>query len=81
MIRVMVVDDHAIVRQGLERLLATTDDLELVGMAADGAEAVELAGRAAPDVVLMDLSMAGHDGVEATRQIVAARRPTCGSWC
>ena len=44
MIRVMVVDDHAIVRQGLERLLATTDDLELVGMAADGAEAIELAG-------------------------------------
>ena len=71
MIRVMVVDDHAIVRQGLERLLATTDDLELVGMAADGAEAVELAGRVAPDVVLMDLSMAGTDGVEATRQIVA----------
>ncbi len=71
MIRVMVVDDHAIVRQGLERLLATTDDLELVGMAGDGAEAIELAGRVAPDVVLMDLSMAGTDGVEATRQIVA----------
>ena len=71
MIRVMVVDDHAIVRSGLERLLATTDDLELVGMAADGAEAIELAGQVAPDVVLMDLSMAGTDGVEATRQIVA----------
>jgi DNA-binding NarL/FixJ family response regulator len=72
MIRVMVVDDHAIVRQGLERLLATTDDLELVGMAADGEEAVELAGAVDPDVVLMDLSMAGTDGVEATRRIVAA---------
>ncbi len=71
MIRVMVVDDHAIVRQGLERLLATTEDLELVGMAADGAEAIDMAGRVAPDVVLMDLSMAGTDGVEATRQIVA----------
>ena len=46
MIRVMVADDHAIVRQGLERLIATADDLELVGMAADGAEAVELARRA-----------------------------------
>ena len=71
MIRVLVVDDHAIVRQGLERLLATADDLELVGMAADGAEAVELAATRRPDVVLMDLSMAGVDGVEATRQIVA----------
>ena len=46
MIRVLVADDHAIVRQGLERLIATADDLELVGMAADGAEAVELAARA-----------------------------------
>ncbi len=66
--QVMVVDDHAIVRQGLERLLATTADLELVGMAANGGEAIELAGRVAPDVVLMDLSMAGTDGVEATRR-------------
>ncbi|MET0325997.1 MAG: response regulator transcription factor [Ilumatobacteraceae bacterium] len=67
----MVVDDHAIVRQGLERLIATADDLELVGMAADGAVAVDLAREHRPDVVLMDLSMAGLDGVEATRQIVA----------
>jgi DNA-binding NarL/FixJ family response regulator len=71
MIKVMVADDHAIVRQGLERLIATADDLELVGMAADGAEAVEVARDANPDVVLMDLSMAGMDGVEATRRIVA----------
>jgi DNA-binding NarL/FixJ family response regulator len=70
MIRVMVVDDHAIVRQGLERLIGTADDLQLVGMAADGAAAVELAHEQRPDVVLMDLSMAGLDGVEATRQIV-----------
>jgi DNA-binding NarL/FixJ family response regulator len=72
MIRVLVVDDHAIVRQGLERLIATTDDMELVAMASDGAEAVELAAALHPDVVLMDLSMAGTDGVEATRRIVAA---------
>ncbi|HEX9992056.1 MAG TPA: response regulator transcription factor [Acidimicrobiales bacterium] len=71
MIRVLVVDDHAIVRQGLERLLATAGDVELVGMAADGREAVELAGRLRPDVVLMDLSMPTMDGVEATRLIVA----------
>lgn len=71
MIRVLVVDDHAIVRQGLERLLATADDMELVGMAADGREAVEMVRDHRPDVVLMDLSMAGMDGVEATRLIVA----------
>ncbi len=70
-IRVMVADDHAIVREGLERLIGTADDLELVGMAADGAEAVELARERNPDIVLMDLSMAGMDGVEATRRIVA----------
>jgi DNA-binding NarL/FixJ family response regulator len=71
MIRVMVADDHAIVREGLERLIGTADDLELVGMAADGAEAVELARQQSPDIVLMDLSMAGMDGIEATRRIVA----------
>jgi DNA-binding NarL/FixJ family response regulator len=72
MIRVMVVDDHAIVRQGLERLFATADDVELVAMAADGAEAVELVDQLVPDVVLMDLSMPGIEGVEATRRIMAA---------
>jgi DNA-binding NarL/FixJ family response regulator len=71
-IRVLIADDHAIVRHGLERLIATADDLHLVGMAADGSEAVVLAGASRPDVVLMDLSMAGMDGVEATRRIVAA---------
>lgn len=71
MIRVVVVDDHAIVRQGLERLIGTTDDIELVGTAADGREAIDVVRREAPDVVLMDLSMSGMDGVEATRRIVA----------
>jgi len=71
LIRVVVADDHAIVRQGLERLFATAGDIELVGMAANGREAVDLAGRLRPDLVLMDLSMAEMDGVEATRRIVA----------
>ena len=71
MIRVLVADDHGLVRSGLERLLATADDIELVGMAEDGREAVELADRLRPDVILMDLSMPGVGGVEATRQIAA----------
>ena len=57
MIRVMIVDDHAVVRRGLEQLLGTADDIEVVGSASDGAEAIELAVELAPDVVLMDLSM------------------------
>lgn len=72
MIRVLVVDDHGILRQGLERLLATAPDIELVGMAGDGREAIELAERLKPDVILMDLWMPGVDGVEATRSIVGA---------
>jgi len=71
MIRVVVVDDHAIVRQGLERLFDTAADIDLVGTASDGGEAVDLVRRVTPDVVLMDLSMPGMDGVEATRRIVA----------
>jgi DNA-binding NarL/FixJ family response regulator len=71
MIRVVVVDDHAVVRQGLERLIGTTDDIELVGTAAEGRDAIDVVRREKPDVVLMDLSMSGMDGVEATRHIVA----------
>jgi len=71
-IRVLLAEDHGLVRAGLERLLATADDVEVVGSAADGAEAVELAAETRPDVVLMDLSMPNVDGIEATRQIVAA---------
>src|SRR5882757_1161227 len=70
MIRVLITDDHAIVRTGLAQLLGTTDDLVLVGEAGDGARAVELAAELRPDVVLMDLSMPGTDGVRATASIV-----------
>ncbi|SEC86751.1 DNA-binding response regulator, NarL/FixJ family, contains REC and HTH domains [Nocardioides exalbidus] len=70
-IRVVLADDHAVVRRGLAGLLESTDDLEVVGVAADGSEAVALAREHRPDVVLMDLQMPVLDGVEATRAIVA----------
>ena len=71
MIRVLIVDDHAVVRAGLAQLLATADDIEVVGTAADGQTALEVAGELHPDVILMDLSMPRLDGVAATRRIVA----------
>jgi DNA-binding NarL/FixJ family response regulator len=69
-IRVLLAEDHSLVRAGLERLLATADDIEVVGGAADGAEAVTLAAETSPDVVLMDLSMPNLDGIGATRAIL-----------
>jgi DNA-binding NarL/FixJ family response regulator len=72
-IRVLIADDHAVVRRGLEQLIASAPDLEVAGTASDGDEAVTVAASCAPDVVVMDLSMPGLDGVEATRRIAAAR--------
>ena len=66
MISVLVVDDHSMVRAGLQQLLASTSDIDVVGLAVNGAEAVELAGHLGPDVVLMDLQMPVMDGVAAT---------------
>jgi DNA-binding NarL/FixJ family response regulator len=72
-IRVLIADDHAMVRAGLAQLIATASDMELVGQASDGFEAVDLAGRIDPDVVLMDLAMPNLDGVAATRRIAQAQ--------
>ena len=73
MTTVLLVDDHPLVRAGLTTLIATTDDLDVVGEASGGEQAVTLAGTLEPDVVLMDLSMPGMDGVEATRRILEAQ--------
>ena len=71
MIRVLLADDHQLVRSGLAALLTGSEDIEVVGTASNGIEAVEMARESSPDVVLMDLVMPGMDGVEATRRLVA----------
>jgi NarL family two-component system response regulator LiaR len=70
-IRVLLVDDHAIVRKGVRALLATERDIQVVGEANDGLEAIAQAKALCPDVILMDLMMPQMDGIEATRQITA----------
>jgi NarL family two-component system response regulator LiaR len=68
-IRIMITDDHAIVRKGIRALLATEHDIQVVGEACDGTQAIEQAQTLKPDVILMDLVMPKTDGIEATRQI------------
>jgi DNA-binding NarL/FixJ family response regulator len=75
-IRVLLADDHRLVRTGFRVILEIEDDIEVIGEAADGGEAVELAARHRPDVVLMDVEMPGLDGLAATSRITAAAGPS-----
>jgi DNA-binding NarL/FixJ family response regulator len=74
-VRVLIADDQALVRGGFRMILEAREDIEVVGEAGDGAEAVELVEGLRPDVVLMDVRMPGVDGIEATRRIVASGSP------
>src|SRR2546421_3875492 len=71
-VRILLADDHPLVRSGLRALLMTTEDLKVVGEAATGEEVVTLAATLQPDVIVMDLRMPGFNGIEATRRIVQA---------
>jgi len=75
-IRILIVDDHAVVRRGLKALLGTEPDMEIVGEAENGREAIDQAEQLEPDVVLMDLVMPEVSGVEATRRIVLRNKNT-----
>lgn len=75
MIRVVLVDDHDLVRTGLKRLLADATDIEVIGEAANGEDAINIARELKPDVVLMDINMPGIGGLEATRKIARLRTP------
>ncbi len=76
MIRVLIVDDHKLFRQGLSVLLMGAKDIQIIGEARDGQEAIELTERLRPDVILMDLEMPRVDGLTATRQLRATNTPS-----
>jgi two-component system response regulator NreC len=71
-VKILLADDHTIVRQGLKLILSAHEDLQVVGEAANGREAVELAAKLRPDIVLMDVQMPELNGIEATKKMVAA---------
>ena len=71
MIRVLIADDHAIVRNGISRMLEDQEDIEIVGEAADGQETIQKVRETAPDVILLDISMPGMNGLDATKQLKA----------
>ena len=73
-VRVLIADDHAVVREGLRAVLGSEPDMEVVGEAATGKEVLERAADLRPDVILMDIQMPGINGIEATRRIIAANQ-------
>lgn len=75
-LRVLIADDHPLFRRGMQGLLSTQPDIEVVGEAKTGEEAIRLAGELEPDVILMDIKMPGVSGIEATRRILAANPHT-----